>query len=819
MNPIYKFGLSNQRNNIFTKAGASLNSFVRPEDGTLGFSAYANTTDYLEVTQYIDIATTVPIYGAFYTKNKTYISGFENIPQNGLVSVPKNAFYVRLTVLWNFWNDTKLYSVQETHPIYKDDLSLDYELESGQRFYRPKLSGKLNFVRKDYDLIMSYNFEDICYLYISKSNDNGRTYSIYYSAKFMRTDCTINEDDKIITVQPTTLDQYNDVLAGLEKEYDILKLAPEISRLTLAKRPLIQVYIPGDSIISCFIGGSSFEQDATVIDDETELVETYHFAKTKDFLEVTINAYDTPAPNPNLSGVYSGTATKTDDTHYSGNLTCDAHPEFYLYYERDGDDYNAEIRRRSDDVAFFKGIDTFLPFGRITFEFVEGYSTGDMYSEINQNRIFGLYARYLLDVEKYGDLDTYPLPVDDIVENNRNYKRAIGYALDVFSVSTRLSDEPTEWGRANNGKYYLPPASFIFQKYYPVARTYWINASIWFNYTLFDYILEERGRKEYILRDSYPVASIISKLLSQFAPNIKHEETPEYSQFLYGEQNPITGGKFRLLVTPKSNILVGEYQEPAQKAITTLQDFTNMLKNCFQCYWYIEDNKFKIEHIVWFKNGGSYSGTPLIGYDLTQLENIRNGKKWSFKTSSYTYNKEGMPERYQFKWMDEATEPFDGVPIQIKSNYVQEGKIEDINVSNFTSDVDYMMLNPGAINKDGFALMAAILVDDTYKLPFINTTIGGAEFILQNGIVAMSILQPNFWLYDMPARNVNVNDRDTFARGIQRQKKQTLTFPIGNDDPNPLQLVKTNIGNGQIEKLSINLSSRTSKTTLKYDTE
>ena len=83
----------------------------------------------------------------------------------------------------------------------------------------------------------------------------------------------------------------------------------------------------------------------------------------------------------------------------------------------------------------------------------------------------------------------------------------------------------------------------------------------------------------------------------------------------------------------------------------------------------------------------------------------------------------------------------------------------------------------------------------------------------------MSILQPNFWLYDMPARNINVNDRDIFARGIQRQKKQDLTFPIGNDDPNPLQLVKTNIGNGQIEKLSINLSSRTSKTTLKYDTE
>ena len=48
---------------------------------------------------------------------------------------------------------------QAVNPIYKDDLSLDYELETNQRFYRAKLSGKLNFVRSDYDFIDSAPFD------------------------------------------------------------------------------------------------------------------------------------------------------------------------------------------------------------------------------------------------------------------------------------------------------------------------------------------------------------------------------------------------------------------------------------------------------------------------------------------------------------------------------------------------------------------------------------------------------------------------------------------------------------------------------------
>lgn len=68
----------------------------------------------------------------------------------------------------------------------------------------------------------------------------------------MKTDCEWNDDDKKCTVQPDALDEYNDVLAGLDKEYNLIPLAPAITRMTLQKRPLIQVYLPGDSVVSCF---------------------------------------------------------------------------------------------------------------------------------------------------------------------------------------------------------------------------------------------------------------------------------------------------------------------------------------------------------------------------------------------------------------------------------------------------------------------------------------------------------------------------------------------------------------------------------------
>ena len=59
---------------------------------------------------------------------------------------------------------------QRVRPIWKDDLALEYALESGQWFYRKQLSGNLVFLKEDYDLIMQEAFGTKCFVEIMKSS-------------------------------------------------------------------------------------------------------------------------------------------------------------------------------------------------------------------------------------------------------------------------------------------------------------------------------------------------------------------------------------------------------------------------------------------------------------------------------------------------------------------------------------------------------------------------------------------------------------------------------------------------------------------------
>lgn len=844
---------------------------------------------------------------------------------------PVNAVSMRIFVWSYWWVDLIVKELTGTTPVYKDDLAKEYELETNQRFYRAKLSGKISFIRQDYEYIVARSFETQFTVYLYKSNDNGITWLNYYMGKFFNTDCEFDIDNKKCTVQPDTLDEYNDVLAGLEKEYNLISITPKIERLLVQKRPLIQVYIPGDSVVSCFIGGTNWEQDANVVTDRNALVNTYHFALCNMLKEMNVTINGTPTA---INGLYSG-RMNISGNNFSGSLYPNTTTGYYItvsmqYVPPFFDIVQCKIIRSSDGAEMFTyqtnvggtGVWDNLDFtmNAVTANGATGTARVEMAT-------YNLYVRYLLDVDNIRGLNTYPLPTDDIVDYNRNYRRAIGYAIDIGYISNRSSTTPTEWGIRDDGTYFLPPGSIWGQVFYPIARSTWRYASIWFGFSMYDEYLEVDGRKTYTIRDNFPIGSCIQALLNQFAPGITHEETAEYSQFLYGGNNPIVYNQnFRLFVSQKSNILVGDYQQPAQKAPTTLQQFTNMLRDCFRCFWYIEDGKFKIEHILWFRNGGSYSGGQVIGTDLTTLLNIRNGKTWGFASSKYSFDKVEMPERFQFKWMDDVTTAFEGLPMQVISKYVTAGKIEEVNVSNFTSDFDMMILNPSAMSNDGFALFAAVnanaltnddsglypgfggttgtdglttptygirpecvgrsavlnfvpysngsgtgrivfynsngnvistqgnftadgilkqitvtipnaataigltvtgtvtayfyglLVSNQYELPYVKMTIDNVDYFLQNGYLAFINLQPGYWRYDLPARQIEINGSTTYALGIERKKKQTVTFP-SIDDPDPMKLVKTNIGSGQINKISITLHSRMTKTTLMYDTE
>lgn len=717
---------------------------------------------------------------------------------------------------------------RQVKPIYSDELSIDVSKETNEEFFRKSLSGKLTFVREDFDFINSQDFESEFELRILISRNLGESFAQYWTGKFWKTDCEFNLDDKIVSVKPEVSDEYSAVLAGMDKEYDLINLAPEMQPITVTKRPMIQVYVPGQSVIACFLSGMYWETDCAEVDNASDLVNKYHFAKVATGLVAETSGNVTPQlPDAFIGGVESDMA----GSFKAFSIAKDNY--IYAYsYKTVGEDDPTTGESEFVTYTYWKilsgGVEMWSKTDRhignipvsalldVTLNAVSGSgASGDVTIKSSATDV---YSRFVTDRENVANVNTYALGADDMVGNNRNYHRAVGYDFkDTIYFTGNLSTQPTKWGIYQPNKYYQEPYALGVPAFYPVSKSAWGRMSVWFAFSAIDEVVENSGRKEYELRNAYPLSSAISVLLKTIAPEITHEPTAEYSQFLYSARNPIDNTAYKLFITPKSNILAGEYDQPAQKAPITLRYITDMLRDCFRCYWYVEDGKFKIEHIQFFRNGGKYLGKPKIGIKLTELKLPRNGKPWAFGTSTYTYDKSDMPERYQFGWMDDVTSPFEGEPIEIESKYVEKGNIEEITVANFTSDIDYMLLNPSACSSDGFALLGAVKNGNGYKLPILKIELNQVEYYLQNLYLAFCYLQ-NYYLYDMPARYVKFNGNIIAAQGIKKQKTQDVQFPMLLD-ANLIELVKTELGNGEIAKISLNLSSRGAKVTLKYDTE
>lgn len=703
------------------------------------------------------------------------------------------------------------------YPLYKDSLSKDYAKESGQEFFRAKLTGELVFEGTDYAAIVAATFDTKFGLEIFISSDAGSTWSSYWKGYFYKTDCEFDTDEKTIKVKPSVEDDYTAIMAGLEHEFDLIDLAPEIREVDADKRPLIQLYSPGESVVACFLGGMWWEQQCESESDVNVLTQAGdgkpNFALTFRKYVILIDNAPSDCPkvfmtsNPIYNTTVSVTIVKDGYTLVTGHRSAS-----YLPWGP------TTLTRNSDGAQWYGGepLSYELPVS-LNLTPVSGTPASGIISIFAYQ--LDVLSRILCDVDEINAQPTSQIGTDDIVPDNRNYRRVKGFIIDnAIFTSESFSNTPTRWGLYEEGKYYQAPYLYGAE-FYPIARSSWGGFSLWFTYATWSAIeqnFEVAARKAFTIRHAYPLASVLSVLLAKIAPNISFGESAQYSKFFY-ENNPIVPYNFQVMITPKSNLINSGYDTPAQKAPITIKEVFDMLRDCFRVYWYVENGKLRLEHILWFRNGGSYLTTPETGVNLTNLIQYRNGKSWAFGQNKYTFDKMDSAGRYQFGWMDDVTELFNGFPVDINSGYVDKEKTEEVTVTNYTSDIDYILLNPSEVNEDGFVLLAPILYGGRLKLPYYNYIIDGNDHYLQNAYVAFCMLI-NFYLYDMPAYDCTMNGEPLAVVGTKRLKTNQVKFPAPSD-PNTLKLIQTSIGSGQIEKLSINLCSRIATANLKYDTE
>lgn len=800
----------------------------------------------------------------FYDKDQKFIARrMLSLFNNAVIVPPANARYfaARFTTAdANFAakKDTKfVYYTTRVEPHYKD-LNKKYAKESGQEFFRVSLDGKINLFGEGYEIVKQSSLESRCIFIIEKYNRARGKYFVYYKGEFNKTDCKFDHEKRKCELKTTAIDEYSEIMNKYDNTYDLIKLAPEITKINLHKRSLMQVYVRGANSITNFFGGTYWEDDVNeAIDNHKDLINKYYFSYIKAGNEFYVNQAGINAVN----GVYAGTnnywacwngyIAKFNIEKKIGDIIVGGIPKVYdtasknnrfaktssntSYVSKYGenlyklcivDNSTDEIIYKSKEMFYFSDSDN-VYIDRNDIVMANVNNSSDTFT-IETTFVYHIYRRLLCDVDTVEDSEgiknTYNLPADDFVTDNRNYKKCIGLRGGLFFCTSRAVDKPTEYGQNDYGQYFTNrfiPSSSGQARPLPISKNSWANASLWYVYDISYEIFEEKLRKQYTLKNSYSIGAAIKAILKKIDPTISHEPTAEYSQFLYGDNNPLGLDRFYVYITQKTNILKGNYDQPAQKAETSLEELMKMLRDCFRCYWYIEDNKFKIEHIHFFMNGGSYSNQSSYQLDFTKLTDQFNKKLSSYFQSEIEFEKSDLNQRYEFGWMDDATELFGGVTIDVKSNYVQKDKTEEINISQFSSDVDYMLFNPSNFSDDGFALLCPIKKGSSYELPIItvNNLIdeNGDKYkaIAQNWYASWIYLQ-GLYVYDMPARNIEPNTIDRlYVRDIKKCMKHTIEFP-SEEDLDELELIKTTLGNGKIDEMSFNINTRQAKVNLLY---
>ena len=784
-------------------------------------------------------------YIGYYTYNQRLNSGnIGDAVGHSIVKIPDNTAYIAYTYAKDdsdfkeSINNTRspIYELKLIVPHYKE-LSKKYAKENGQEFFRESLDGKLNVFGDDYEFINGFSLEDSGAFIIEKYDENSikpRRYSVYYKGEFNKTDCKFDRSKKLCELKTTAIDNYTNVLNNYENTYDLIKLAPEIEKINMSMRPLIQVYARGASSISNFLGGTYWETDTSeVVDDHSRLVNDLHFS----FIRACNEMYVRGSSIKGLEGIYAG--TRGD---YVGESN------YYHIYTDISESFagfaRIQIKRISDEKVMFEsekqikvsyasdiseiGHDTiYIPSDVGDIQMIPVAEGLTEYPVICNVFAYVLYRRILLNVDSVEDSEgiknTYDIPANDISDNS-NYKKCIGlsgYAL--IYCKAVYSSVPTRYGLNDYGVYFTNkfiPSTAGIGRPMPICRSQWVNVSIWYVYDTGYYALEEKLRSNIILKNSYSIASVIKVLLNRIDSSIRHEATSEYSRFLYDENVPINMNRFYVYITQKTNILKGQYDQPAQKAEISFSDVMKMLRDCFRCYWYIENNKLKIEHISFFMNGGSYLDNNAIQLDITKLTDQFNKKSASYFQSEIEYDKSELNSRYEFGWMDNSTEAFGGITIDVNSNYVQKDKNEEINISRFSSDVDYMLLNPSDFSEDGFALLCPVKNNSVYTLPIVESTLidednNNYKIVAQNWYASWPYLL-RFYMYDMPARNIECNALDSLTvSGIKLCMEHSIEVPI-KEDLDEKKLIKTTVGNGKIDEYSVNVDTRMAKIKLVY---
>lgn len=716
---------------------------------------------------------------------------------------------MRNPIRWTIYTD----EFRDVKPVYEGDLSIQSSREGGEMFFRSRLSGEITFVRGDFDYLLT-NVGMSDKVEVSVEEFTG-TWDLLWKGYFYRSDSVIDEDNRTWTVTPDPLDDYDNVMAAMDREFDLVRLDVPRTQVRFLQQPVIQVYLLGANYLTNYIGSTHWEQPLAIEPPlQFDLEYTYFFAPSG----VYIIAGDDSVLDPDISGqyIYTGGSPPIfrDDGVYAmrlNPLVSSPDIQWEVYEVASG----TVVYRKALNAALNIPADSFTP-NPAPFESLTSSSECHVF-------FLNIWARILTNEATVDGDPTDPLPSSDIVEEAYNYTRVLSYEAVSVIASSLHQANAGRWGKFADdslhfaGEYFVRPTA-ASGTLYPLNRSDWTQFSAWLYISADMQQVLIDGATERIIRDAYKVSDVLKYLLAEIDPLVAHDDGAAYSDFFYSGDNDIRAIRSRLAITPKSNVLKGDYDKPAQRAPIKLGDVMNLLKNAYRVYWHIASNKLILEHVHYYENGLSYT-TPGAGEDITTALEPKTGKAWGWRGRRYKYEKEAMPEGFRFAWMDQVSFPFSGYSLDMLSPFIQRGQFEDVNLGNFTSDLAYGLVQPASLSPDGFYLFDADEETGGLFVPTVEVVVSAEEeYYLQNGYACMLYLHDKYHRWALPAPDIRINGAEDEAETVRRAKIQEEQLPAP-DGLNPMQLITTAIGTGEIRETTLNISSRSLKITVAHDTE
>ena len=718
-----------------------------------------------------------------------------------------------------------VYTQNDVHPVFGDDIKINISREENQIFKREKIEGTFKFVGNEFDLIYQ------CSIFTKFTLEIYREDVFVGSANFIRTDCEFNLDDKICSVKLTTKDIYEKILNGYDNKYNLVKLAPQRESVTMTKRAILQFYVRGEKVVTNVVGGVHYEQSCKEVYDASELKDTYHFEGYVPLSYIYIkNVIDVTAPR-DILGRYFFDASKVsgkgiiylneNNSRYRIYLTNLGTELFLLLVDSTTNTNLASVtipstQSGSQDITFVKTGSSGGNYASGTF-----YSDGDLYCRVLLPKYFGnSYQRSMND---------------DITDYDSNYPYVSNVSLDQFSLKMKMvvnkSTTPTEWGIDSEGKYFVYPTLNADQQKngsspIPIGQSHWERMSSWLLSDDDVNDLVDDFDDTFVLKDSYPIWSAIAVLLKEIDDTITFEGTQDYSMFLYLSETNLhiysydfPSHRNALHITPISNIKKTFYEQAAQKGEISLKQILDMLRKVYNCYWFIDsDKRLRIEHIVYFKNGNSYtSEKPTPSIDVTIKKNLPTGESWGFAQNTVEYETNKCPTRYEFKWGDNCTYPFVGEPIDVKAIYLDASKKESVEIENFLADIDYIVSNPSEVSNDLFAVFE--VNKSTKKVDILDVRLNDAspKYKVQNPYLSMIVAERYYYPFDLSGWRAYAGKYELDVYKTKGIKKQTLSCPLSLAEMRSIGIIRTELGNGTIDKLDAEINTLYAKNTIYYE--